>query len=327
MPQYFPMIVGLIETPPGSGEYVGSVPPPGHSGTALFAIFISCPGGGNQQTSFNFVYIDPSGTVVDQHNTPIAGATVTLLRADTADGPFVAVPNNSAIMSPTNRTNPDTTDAGGAFGWDVIAGFYKVQAAAPNCTSTTSDVLTIPPAVTGLVLQLSCNGTSLDSLGPAKVFIGLKNSDDVGTKFDVKVIVHQNGVVIGSGVKTGVNGGSSGFNNAKLQEIPLTLNGPTTVESGDSISFTVTVRIACGVAGHASGTARLWYNDAQANSRLTLVLNGSPTTYYLGSGNPPVMTTTVGPGPKLAADVFADSKTACPDRAYNGIGSWSATIG
>ena len=35
-----------------------------------------------------------------------------------------------AIMSPGNRTNPDTTDAGGHYGWDVITGFYRMYVSA-----------------------------------------------------------------------------------------------------------------------------------------------------------------------------------------------------
>ena len=37
------------------------------------------------------------------------------------------VPNGSAVMSPANRINPDTTSAAGIFGWDAIAGYYEVR--------------------------------------------------------------------------------------------------------------------------------------------------------------------------------------------------------
>src|SRR6516165_4374817 len=71
---------------------------------------------------------DPGGVVEEADGTLIPGATVTLLRSDTAGGPFVQVPNGSAIMSPANQNNPDHADASGHFGWDVVAGFYEVQA-------------------------------------------------------------------------------------------------------------------------------------------------------------------------------------------------------
>jgi hypothetical protein len=69
-------------------------------------------------------------------------------------------------MSPTNRSNPDLTSSAGAFGWDVTAGHYQVTASAPGCVSptnplepfVTTGVLTVPPAVTDLVLTLKCPG-------------------------------------------------------------------------------------------------------------------------------------------------------------------------
>lgn len=134
------------------------------SGNAHVAILINCPDLSTQDNSFD-MYIDPSGTVVDQIGNTIAGATVTLLRSDSSIGPFVAVPDGSGIMSPANRSNPDSTDSDGHFGWDVIAGFYVVRAEAVGCVSpldpaqtfVETGVLTIPPPVTDLVLVLDCN--------------------------------------------------------------------------------------------------------------------------------------------------------------------------
>jgi hypothetical protein len=103
---------------------------------------------------------DPGGVVEEADGTLIPGATVTLLRSDTAGGPFVQVPNGSAIMSPANQNNPDHADASGHFGWDVVAGFYEVQATAPTCNTATSPVLTVPPDMSNLVLQLTCTVVS-----------------------------------------------------------------------------------------------------------------------------------------------------------------------
>ena len=38
-------------------------------------------------------------------------------------------------MSPMNRVNPDLSEADGHFGWDVIAGFYKVRVAKSGCNA------------------------------------------------------------------------------------------------------------------------------------------------------------------------------------------------
>ena len=66
----------LTESPVGSGDYVGTIPPlfPVH-GPAVVTAEISCPDGSMVQFSFN-IYIDPSGTVVNTSGTPIAGAKV-----------------------------------------------------------------------------------------------------------------------------------------------------------------------------------------------------------------------------------------------------------
>ena len=61
------------------------------------------------------------------------------------------------------------------------------------------------------------------------VWVGLKNSDDVGIRFDLQAKVYLNGSLVGSGTLNSVAGGSSGFNNAKLHTIPLTLTAPISI--------------------------------------------------------------------------------------------------
>ena len=128
-----------------------------------------CPGKGPQLFSF-LLYIDPSGTIVDDvTGLPVAGATVTLFRSGAAKGTFTQVPSGSALMSLSNRNNPDLTNAVGAYGWDVVSGFYYVEASAPGYTcdpnspphgfscvngAVKSGVFAIPPAVTDLTLPL-----------------------------------------------------------------------------------------------------------------------------------------------------------------------------
>ena len=116
----------MVESP--SSTYSTTIPAlrPNHD-VATVVISIACPGGTTQVVAFN-VYIDPSGWVRDTAGNLLTGAAVTLYRSDQPGGPFTQVPNGDAIMSPGNRTNPDLTDGGGHFGWDVIAGYYKVRA-------------------------------------------------------------------------------------------------------------------------------------------------------------------------------------------------------
>ena len=146
------------------GVYTGVIPQllPVH-GYATITITLTCPGGGVTTVTFD-IYIDPSGHVLTTTEAPIANAAVTLYRSDAAGDPFAAVPNGSGLMAPENRFNPDTTDAAGRFGWNVLAGYYVVRAEATGCYApgnpgqayVESPVLTIPPPVTDLELRLEC---------------------------------------------------------------------------------------------------------------------------------------------------------------------------
>ena len=168
----------LTESP--SGTYSGSTPAlgPAH-GNALVTITIHCPGGSVVVETFD-IYIDPAGHVRKVDGTAIAGATVTLYRSDDPAGPFTQIADGGAVMSPSNRHNPDTTAADGSFHWDVLAGYYVVRAAASGCTAPNnpsqpyveSAVLTIPPPVVDLDLRLQC-GTSnspFSDVGPSDYF-------------------------------------------------------------------------------------------------------------------------------------------------------------
>ena len=56
----------------------------------------------------------------------------------------------------------------------------------------------------------------------AKVWIGLKDNDDIGLRLDLRTEVLVNGTVAATGDLNDIAAGSSGFNNAKLHTIPLT---------------------------------------------------------------------------------------------------------
>ena len=187
---------GMTEDP--TGRYTAEVPPlaPAH-GPAAVHININCPAGGPQTKDFN-IYIDPSGNVRTVDGRAIVGARVTLYRAESPAGPFTIVPNGSTIMSPSNRTNPDLTNGEGHFGWDVIAGFYKVRAELDGCANpgnpqqpyTETEALEIPPPVFDLDIRLDCPSESLPfpradvncsgAVGGEDALLVINNSLDLG---------------------------------------------------------------------------------------------------------------------------------------------------
>ena len=113
----------MTETSTGSGTFTASVPAlfPAH-GAATVSMSIDCGGRRHHHNRLRSLHRSERH-IRDSHGAPISGAIVTLLRSDTAMGPFDIVPDGSAVMSPGNRHNPDMTDADGHFGWDVLAGF------------------------------------------------------------------------------------------------------------------------------------------------------------------------------------------------------------
>jgi Nidogen-like/HYR domain len=150
----------MLESP--AGRYVAQIPPlyP-RTGPARITVTIQCPDGTTQDIAFD-IYIDPSGVVRTLSGVPVRDAVVTLYRSDSPTGPFEQVPDGSAIMSPSNRDNPDQTDAAGFFRWDVISGYYVVRAQKEGCTSPTggpffeTEVLPVPPPAIDLDLWLDC---------------------------------------------------------------------------------------------------------------------------------------------------------------------------
>lgn len=197
----------MVESTGTPGTYSASIDPlRPNSGYVTVGMTIVCPD--NSSTTIEFsMYIDPSGVVKDTNGNPVENAIVTLFRSDSSTGPFTVVPGGDAIMSPTNRVNPDTTNNQGLFGWDVIAGFYKVRAEKQGCTAPAPNeaqsfvetpVLTIPPPVTDLELVLDCG---------APVFAVCDvNQDGAVSRADISIISSRLRSVVEPGTSGDING-------------------------------------------------------------------------------------------------------------------------
>lgn len=174
----------------------------------------------------------------------------------------------------------------------------------------------------------------LTVLDPAQVWIGLKNSDNVGLRVDLQAEVLLNDKLVGVGQLTNVATGSSGFNNALLNLIPLTLSAPQEIAQDATLALRVSARRTCAAgSSHNAGTVRLWYNGQpldsgatrDAGSRVVSALDQEKITYFLRGGAPLGLHQTAGAA-KQSLDVAVDSKTACPNRPFTPFGTWEIRI-
>ena len=171
--------------------------------------------------------------------------------------------------------------------------------------------------------------TQVTALSPANVWVGLKNSDDVGIRFDLKAEVYKGATLIGSGSLSSVVAGSSGFNNAKLNSIPLTVSAFADITAGDTLSIKVFERNACAGSGKNSGTARLWFDgkavdtgatrDAGSRFDATVGIDQPSQDYFLRDGFQ--LDTTAGTSRK-SIDKSAGARCS----AFVEFGTWSLTF-
>jgi hypothetical protein len=155
---------GYLETysmTKGSGdiwEVTFPVPPGNEGDTFTLTLRIDCCGTILIVTIGSIALVDPSGFVTDAvTEEPIPEATVTLQRLDdstwTDVNPYeTAGDPPSPTISP--QVNPQLTDEEGHYGWDVVAGTYRVVVEKEGYVTQTSQSVTVPPPVTDLDIEL-----------------------------------------------------------------------------------------------------------------------------------------------------------------------------
>ncbi|TSC78946.1 MAG: BNR/Asp-box repeat-containing protein [Parcubacteria group bacterium Gr01-1014_29] len=169
----------------------------------------------------------------------------------------------------------------------------------------------------------------LHSLGPLSVFLGLKNSDDIGTKFDIRAELLRNDLLLAASEKRCITGLSSG----KSKEISILFDTlpETVLASGDTLSLKVMARIGtkntngvtCG--GHASGTLRFSYGGQLALARVALGIDafGIKNYFLMYDGTE-----------KLSQHISVDEKPRLKDigvsvsrgNPWRDIGVWNISV-
>jgi alpha-tubulin suppressor-like RCC1 family protein len=113
---------------------------------------------------------------------------------------------------------------------------------------------------------------SVTALGPAHVWLGLKNSDDIGTRFDVRVEAYKNSTLVASGETPCIQGLTQNSNLAK--DVAISFDPfPAADFNGTSDVFSLKVLTRIGTTasgalcgGHSSAVGLRLYFDATSRA-------------------------------------------------------------
>jgi beta-lactamase superfamily II metal-dependent hydrolase/DNA/RNA endonuclease YhcR with UshA esterase domain len=236
-------------------------------------------------------------------------------------GPYAFVVTSGSLPSGLSLSSSGvlsgTTTALGAFAFTVQA-TENNGAESPGCAGTATFTLTVRRTLT--------------AVGPASIWIGLKNSDDNGLRIDVRSELLVNGVLAASGELPNVSSGSNGFGKALLQSLIMSMSsGPVDVPAGSDLSVRVLARRTCFGTGHNSGTVREWFNGQpvdsgdgrDAGTRIQVTFPAATSAYFLRA---PFTLATVAGNARQSADITVNSNIACPSRPYTTFGTWSVNL-
>jgi hypothetical protein len=158
-------------------------------------------------------------------------------------------------------------------------------------------------------------------------WLGLKNSDDQGTRFDVRVEMLRNNVVVASGLTRCIDGITR--NAASAREASIELNTVTVNDPADILSLRVSARIGTNpdetkCPGHSTAAGlRMYYDSTQRPSRIEATRALSPArNLYLHTSSADIID---GAAPTSATAEFKDSTAVnfAGGNAWKVIGTWN----
>jgi len=200
--------------------------------------------------------------------------------------------------------------------------------------------------ISGLALSVRPN-PQLTALEPAQLWVGLKNSDDRGAAFDLRVELARNGEPVASGLARCV----VGLSRNPTSPVPVAFDSfsPVSAKSGDVFSLKVSARMGtnpddtrCAVPGqtHTSSVGlRLYYDSASHGSRFGATMTpDSSESFFLhsdgsfcstpGEASAGVTTRSLdNTAPTATSDKCKDSASGNPGggNPWKEIGAWSLT--
>jgi hypothetical protein len=182
----------------------------------------------------------------------------------------------------------------------------------------------------GLAIFKINDDDGLASLTPAVLWLGLKNSDDQGTKFDLRTEVYINDTLVADGIARCIQGVTRNPSRAKEVTVPF---GPITngaLEPGDLLSLTVLTRIGTNsddskCPGHNNAVGlRLYYDAVSRPSRVGAELAPEPLTDLFLHADALLDAS----APTATAVQFQDSLSLnfSGGNPWQAIGTWSLAI-
>ena len=176
-------------------------------------------------------------------------------------------------------------------------------------------------------------GRSLTGLDPARMWIGLKNSDDQGTRFDVRAEVYKNDELVASGLTRCISGVTRNPNSALEAVIAFNTFSSVTYDAGDVMSLKISTRIGTNpndtkCPGHNNATGlRLYYDSTQRQSRFGAQLSPDPMTdFFLHTVGSNDVFDAVAPINATALNKDSASIAFAFGNPWKSVGTWSMTI-
>lgn len=262
------------------------------------------------------------GSRVAMTNLTVVDATVD------AGGPYTVTQGQTIQV---NATSTDQNSASYIYTWDLDNnGDFETEG-----QNVTFSAGSLTPGEYSIAIKVTTSGGAsvidsttvdveanaqrqLSSLDPAQVWLG-KGLLNIGVKFDLLAEAYVGSTLVSSGQVNSVTGGPVTFNNATLQTIPFDSFNPVDFPEGEELKVKLSVRNACSGSLLNFGTARLWYNDASANSRFGATVGESTSDYFLRDNF--ALSTSVGTGPRQNIAVQAGARCS----AFKSLGTWTIT--
>jgi hypothetical protein len=161
--------------------------------------------------------------------------------------------------------------------------------------------------------------TKLTSLNNLRLWIGLKNSDDQGTYFDLRAELRKNGAIIASGETKTIQGVTRNPSNAKEVAVAFGLISEDLFNPGDVLSIKILTKVADS-GGHSNAVGlRLYYDAVSRPSRFG--------AEFITDTTPPTIAAAVNPTPNAAGWHKTDATVSftCAD-STSGVASCPAPV-